>query len=129
VFHLNEDGYYAVVLNSSLMNDGAAGQPLRVTEFQLVKTLFTDNGSRRYIELIPWTAIDSAALNRAPPPKAVMEVHTISVEYRDGQITVIVDGRQVASIQDHTLSRGLVGMAVFGEGSAIFRDLTVQDLR
>jgi VWFA-related protein len=129
VFHLNEDGYYAVVLSSSLMTDGAAGQPLRVTEFRLVKTLFTDNGSRRYIELIPWTAIDSAALHRAPPPKAVMEVHTISVEYRDGQITVIVDGRQVASIQDHTLSRGLAGMAVFGEGSAIFRDLTVQDLR
>jgi len=119
VFHLNNDGYYALVLAGGVAF-GLDGPNTRIVQFKLVKTLFGEDGPAQDSVLIPWKQISSSA---------IAEPHKISVEYKDGQITVMVDDRQAESIHDDGLRFGLTGMAVFGRGDAIFHDLLVQDLR
>lgn len=52
--------------------------------------------------------------------------HKLSVERNRGQITLAVDDRQVASLEDTTFAYGMVGISVFKEGRVIVRDLLVQ---
>ena len=130
IFHLNPDGYYALVLAGSVApRKDAANQLMRIMQFELVRTLFSDDGPSQDSVLIPWTQFASSALNPDIPVPRTAEPHKISVEYKAGQITVWVDDRQAGSIHDDRLPSGLAGMAVFGNGDAIFHDLMVQDLR
>ena len=96
-------------------------------QFKLVRTLFNENGPNRNSVLIPWKQFASSALDSDVPRSA--ERHKISVEYRNGEITVMVNDRQTASIHDDRLPNGLAGLAVFGNGDVIFHDLLVQNLQ
>ena len=55
--------------------------------------------------------------------------HTISLEYKQGQISVIVDDKPAGRVRDNTFANGLVGLGVFGNGEAVYRDLMVEELR
>jgi hypothetical protein len=52
----------------------------------------------------------------------------LSVQYRRGQIAVQVDDRTLASAQDDTHPSGLIGLALFGSGRAVFHDLEVDEV-
>ncbi len=119
VFHLNDEGYYALVLTGGRAR-GETGRPAKIIQFKLVRKLFSDDGSGKNAELTPWTPVASSTQEGA---------HKISVEYKGGQIKVMVDDAQAASIHDDRLPTGLVGLAVFGNGDATFHDLVVQDLK
>ena len=127
VFHMNEEGYYALVLAGSRVRNGA-GRLVRGIEFKLVRTLFNDGGLRREVDLIPWTPVVPPELVSEAPAANAAEPHKISVEYRSGQITVSVDDQRLGTAHDDRLPNGLAGLAVFGKGDAIFRDLVVQDV-
>jgi Ca-activated chloride channel homolog len=129
VFHLNPDGYYALLLAGGVVpRKDAANQLMKIIQFKLVRTLFSDDGPSQDSVLIPWTQFASSQLNPDIPAPRTAEPHKISAEYRGGQITVMVDDRQAGSIHDDRLRSGLAGTAVFGNGDAIFHDLMVQDL-
>jgi Ca-activated chloride channel homolog len=119
VFHLNDEGYYALVLTGG-MEKSEAGRSARIIQFKLVRNLFSDDGAGKSVELIPWTPV---------VPSTQEGAHEISVEYKAGLITVVVDGGRAGSVHDNRLPSGLVGLAVFGTGDATFRDLVVQDLK
>lgn len=131
VFHLNEEGYYALLVN------GFADFRLKkkLIQFTLIRRLYSDDGPGRYVELIPWTPLEGSSFTDPAPIDAKtdtdvkIDTHRISVEYRDGQITVTIDDRQVANVYDSRLPSGSAGLAVFGSGNAVFHDLLVQDLR
>jgi hypothetical protein len=127
VFHLNDEGYYAVLLAGGLIH-GVTGEPQRIIQFKLEKRLFRAGGQRS-LELIPWTPIRVSAVDAGMPVTTTLDTHQVSIEYRDGLITVSVDGRPEQSARDDTLTSGLVGLGVFGKGDAVFHDLVVQDLR
>jgi Ca-activated chloride channel homolog len=110
VFHLGETGYYSLLLTR-----GA---------FALVRRMFSDDGTGLQAELIPWTPLlPNAGAGRTNV------VHNVSVEYKAGNIVVTVDGQRVATAHDDRVPNGMTGMAVFGRGDAVFRDLLVEDLR
>ncbi len=118
VFHLNEEGYYALLLSGGTAK-GETGRSEKIVQFKLVRKLFGEDAPGEATALIPWTAA---------APSAAEDAHKISVEYKDGQIKVMVDDHQAAGIRDNRLPSGLTGLAVFGDGDAVFHDLTVQDL-
>jgi hypothetical protein len=101
----------------------------RIKQFKLVRGLFSDDNQGEYSELIPWTTIHSPTIQDKRPSKEITDTHKITVEYRDGRITVIVDDREVGSIRNDRLPSGMVGLAVFGRGYAVFDDLLVETLR
>ena len=127
VFHMNEEGYYALVLAGNRVRN-AAGRMAQVIEYKLVRTLFKDDGPGHDVDLIPWTPVVSPELVSEASAASATEPHTISVEYRGGQITVSVDGQRLGTAHDNRLANGLAGLAVFGKGDAVFHDLIVQDV-
>jgi len=70
--------------------------------------------------IIPWTEVSRS--NSANSGSS-----TITVECEGAQITVLIDGQQVASTSDASFSIGQVGMAVFGHGRGVFHDLKVEE--
>jgi hypothetical protein len=62
-----------------------------------------------------------------PPPRHEIEPTTITVECSADRIAVLVNGHEVARVNDTSLSSGQVGMAAFGKGLAVFRDLYVEE--
>ena len=54
---------------------------------------------------------------------------TAEVECNGNRITVRVDGIQAISLTDDSFGDGQIGMAFFGRGHALFRDLLVEELR
>ena len=118
VFHLNEAGYYVAVLTGGLVD--VDGTKTKIVQFKLIRKLFGEDGPGQYAELIPWTMVGPSIEPENPPYKGI--------EDKNGQITVFVNDSWVASIHDDKLPSGLTGMALFGEGDAIFHDLLVQDL-
>jgi Ca-activated chloride channel family protein len=125
VFHLNEDGYYAVVLTGNRARGIDAGRGVR---FKLIRRLFDDDGEGKYTELIPWTPVAHSATPGTLRPNPVTDTHKLGVEYKDGDITVLVDDERQATVRDHRLLSGLAGMAVFGTGAATFHDLLAEPL-
>ena len=107
LFQLTGLGYYVAALNENA----------KEMEFQLiVKTL----GDGAHTEIIPWSRI-------APLDSA--KTHKLSVECGRGQITVLVDDREVGRVKDDTFGAGIVGLALFRDGRAVFHDLTVESLK
>ena len=124
VFHLSSAGYYILDLSGGVEK----GSARRIIQFKLVRTLFNDDGPGQDTDLIPWTPIAAAAVD-VNAVNTASDWHAISVEYRAGQIAVLMDERPVASIHDDRLPSGLIGMGLFGHGNAVFRDLFAQELR
>jgi hypothetical protein len=52
----------------------------------------------------------------------------ISVQCRGAVIRILVQGQEVAKIEDHDFEEGLAGMVLYGTGRAIFRDLLVEEV-
>jgi Ca-activated chloride channel family protein len=101
----------------------------RILQFKLVRKLFGRDEQGEHRELIPWTVITPPAIQDKNAMKVLVETHQIGVEYTDGRITVIVDDRQVGTVRDDRFPSGMIGLAVFGRGDAVFDDLSVETLR
>jgi hypothetical protein len=114
VFHLGATGYYAFVLSS-----GGPQKGTREVAFKLIKWTYS---SGRETVLVKWTKV-------VPPATLDGVVETqrkLSVRYSGGQIDVFVDDQPVATVQDTTFPHGLIGIALFGHGRAVFNDLLVE---
>jgi hypothetical protein len=111
VFGLSESGYCALLLR------GTGEKNKGDIAYSLVKKSLPGG---QISKLIPWTNI----------PAARARMHKLSVERRKGQITVLVDDRPVpiSSVNERTLDHGLIGFGLFGEGRAVFRELSVEGL-
>jgi hypothetical protein len=117
VFGLSDSGYCLLLLR------GAGEKNKRGLAYAVLRRSLPDGA---FSPLIPWT-------NLTPSPGAPTsrsQPHRLSVERRKNQIAVLVDGQPVpvASAVEDTLRRGLVGLALFGQGRAVFRDLVVETL-
>ncbi len=112
VFHLSEQGYYAVLLTDT-------GTPNEVS-LKLVKKFFN---SSKETALLPWTSIV------VPAPVSTRKFdHKLSVEWNRGRILLELDGQPASEVHDTTSSNGLTGFALFGAGSETFSDLRVEGL-
>jgi hypothetical protein len=65
----------------------------------------------RWIELVPWTRSDAV--------RAAESANDLSFEIVGGRLTLIVNGRTVASANDAVLDRGGVGLFVAGNGTDV----------
>ena len=108
VFHLNQNGYYALLLS------GATGT--KELSVKLVKREF-HGASQKETELVPWTNV--AARVSASGTE-------ISVEDVGNQISMFVDGQEVKSTRDDSFGQGYVGFVVSGPARATFRNLVVE---
>ena len=114
VFHLDNRGFYAVLVRRDRLSAGRA--------FKLVEKYHAERITR---DLLPWTELPHSdeflGKNRLK----------ISVQCRGPLITISVQDTPVAKFEDEEsdFKQGIVGMAMFGEGSAIFRDLLVEEVR
>jgi len=108
VFHLNDRGYYAVIVTAS----GS-----RKVSFKLVKKYHFANSAR---DLLPWTDSPVSDLMAGSQKK-------IAVQCRGPVISILVQGQPVAKVEDHDFEEGLAGMELYGTGRAIFRDLLVEE--
>ncbi len=115
VFHMGAAGYYALVLS------GAGPKGSHDVAFELLKRTFSQ-GSESV--LIPWTKVVVPITSEEVEKKQ----RKLSVEYRRGKIDVLVDDQPAATVQDATFPHGLIGMALFGHGRVVFRDLLVEGL-
>jgi len=113
VFHLNEGGYYAVLLSSSDRGKTMA--------FTIVRNVFWEG---REFVITPWTQISTPSM----PGQSGRTQHKITVESDQGLIQVAVDGQLLGKFRDDTFTDGLVGFGVFGNSRAVFRDLVVEGL-
>ena len=110
VFRLDNRGYYAVLVT------GDPRDPY-VLAFKLVKKFHSEPMAR---DLIPWK--DFPLSERIPHRQ-----ETISVQCRGPVITLVLQGTAVAQYEDVDFKEGIVGMILFGEGRAVFRDLLVEE--
>jgi Ca-activated chloride channel homolog len=114
VFRLNDEGCYVLLLSGT--------EKARDISFKLVKRTFPNNGE---VPLIPWTHITGPALAaRAPAGRE----DRITVECRRYQITILLNGEQVTVFNDASFTEGYLGMAHYGSGRTLFRNLRVESL-
>jgi Ca-activated chloride channel homolog len=115
VFHMGPTGYYALVLS------GAGPHGTDDVAFKLIRRKLSP-GSEAV--LLPWTKIAFPA----SPAEIEKKARKLSVQYSHGRIEVQVDDQPVGSVQDTTFPHGLIGLALFGHGRAVFHDLLVEGL-
>jgi len=108
VFHLNNRGYYAVILSKHASES-------RGIAFKLVKKYHSEPVPR---DLFPWK--DVPLSERARQEK-------ISVQCRGPVITILFQDTPVAEFKDDEFKDGLVGMVLYGAGHAAFRDLLAEE--
>jgi Ca-activated chloride channel family protein len=113
VFRLNEAGTYLLLLS-------ATGSTPHM-QFKLVRR----GWNQIETPIIPWTEVsrNTGGSNGS----SSIASSTITVECEGAQITVLIDGKQVASTSDASFSIGQVGMAVFGHGRGAFHDFKVEE--
>ena len=133
VFHMGPEGYYAFLL---------AGAPtprskLKSNENQHLRFMLQKRTwSGRNTDIIPWTDVPPPEALFSVLPPATLQTHKISVQVRGGEIALFVDGHEVGlqekdstliqRVRDSTYGEGLTGFGVFGDGRAIYHDLTVE---
>ncbi|MGB7762274.1 MAG: VWA domain-containing protein [Bryobacteraceae bacterium] len=111
VFRLGYDGCYVLLFSGT--------EKAKDVSFKLMKKYFPSNGD---VPLIPWTHITAPAL--APAGKE----SRITVECILDRITILLNGVQVTDIRDSSFPQGYLGMAHYGLGRTLFRDLRVESL-
>lgn len=106
VFDVREEGYYAFLVTppAGLQNT-----------FELVRGSW--DGKRTPI--IPKTQFGFSVANEGKKYK-------LGVDRNGRHITLLVDDKQVGSIEDPSLAYGLVGFGVFGNGREVVHDLQVE---
>ena len=114
VFRLNDEGCYVLLLSGT--EKGAD------ISYKLVRKSFP---SYREITLIPWTHITGPALAALPP---IRTQNRITVECNRNRITILLNGEQVTEADDPSFTEGYVGLAHYGSGRTLFRDLRVESL-
>ena len=124
IFRLNDKGYYLLLLTR-------IGTPH--CSFKLVKKILPPSFSApllspREIVMIPWTETGHSQDPVRQSKSGKITQKQITVECKGEQITIWLDDTQVGRINDDSLLEGYVGMAQFGYGRALFRDLQVQSL-
>jgi hypothetical protein len=109
VFRLNETGYYVLMVDAT----GSASH----IKFKLAQRTW----SLKESTIIPWT--------EAPPADARADSTStvLGVTCKGGLIVVSINGTEAGRATDASFSRGQVGMAAFGLGRAVFRDLRVEE--
>lgn len=119
VFRLNSMGYYGFLVEET----HAEGRPDALS-FKLIKRSWSEHSDR---EIIPWTVVDDmkSQLIKANNCRADGNVR-ISVEAKGARLTMLVNDVLLAQVQDGTFADGYVGMALFGAGTTLFRDLMVE---
>ena len=108
VFHLNNRGYYAVILSKHASES-------RGIAVKLVKKYHSEPIAR---ELFPWMAF---------PLSEQAREEKISVQCRGPVITILFHDTAVAKFKDDEFKDGLVGMTLYGAGHAAFRDLLAEE--
>jgi hypothetical protein len=111
VFRLDDRGYYAVLLSRHARNS-------HVLAFKLVKKFHFEPMAR---DLTPWRDLPLSE-------QILHKQETISVQCRGPIITLVFQGAAVARYEDADFKEGIVGMILFGEGHAVFRDLLVEEV-
>jgi VWFA-related protein len=113
VFRLNERGYYAYLLTWYPNS--------KDTFLRLVRK---NVDSSTLIDIVPWTKLteESQRADRSLPGKI------IAVTCLGSQLALFLNGEPVVEVFDNTFAVGMVGMALVGEGSAIFDDLLLEEL-
>jgi Ca-activated chloride channel family protein len=117
VFHLDNRGYYAVLVSKETFMPAKSAR----RAIKLVEKFHSEPRTR---DLLPWTELP---LNDQFPGKDRLK---ISVQCRGPVITISVQDTPVAKFEDEDsdFKQGIVGMVVFGKGSAVFRDLLVEEV-
>jgi hypothetical protein len=108
VFRLNGAGSYLAMLS-------ATGDASHIS-FKLVRRTWDQVET----PIIPWTEISRALRSHDA-------LSRLTVECSGELITVLIDGQEVGHARDASFSIGQVGMAVFGQGRAVFQGLTVEE--
>jgi hypothetical protein len=108
VFHLNDRGYYAVIVSAS----GS-----RKISFKLVKKYHFETSAR---DLSAWMDSPVSDLMAGPQKK-------IAVRCRGPIVQILLEGQAVAKFEDRDFEEGLVGMVLYGTGRGIFQDLLVEE--
>jgi len=112
VFHLDNRGYYAVLLSrEALMSARPA--------YKLVEKLHSEPRAR---DLLPWTELPLSDQFLGK------DEQRISVQCRGAAITISVQDTPIAKFEDDEFKNGLVGMILFGDGRAVFRDLIAEEV-
>jgi Ca-activated chloride channel family protein len=114
VFRLGGEGYCALLLSGA----GKAGD----LSFKLVTKTFWNHSEA---PIIPWTKVTGPALAASTPARTY---NRITVECQGDRITILLNGVQVTAIDHPIFPGGYVGMAQFGYGRTLFRDLRVESL-
>lgn len=112
VFRLDNRGYYAVLLSrQALMSARLA--------FKLVEKFHSEPRTR---DLLPWTELPLSDQFLGK------DEQRISVQCRGAAITISVQDTPVAEFEDNEFKNGLMGLILFGDGRAVFRDLVVEEV-
>jgi hypothetical protein len=120
VFRLNSRGYYAFLLLETNSPD-RKGDALN---FKFTRRYWSQHSD---VDIVPWTIVDDleSKLIEEQGRHAGGNVR-ISVEAKGDRLTMLIDDIHVAELQDGTFPDGYVGMAMFGSGTTLFRDLVVE---
>jgi VWFA-related protein len=127
VFRLNATGCYILLLSGSGRAEHLSFKLVKLPFAQSLNPLDSERTwSGPETEIIPWTEI---SLPRSVSAQTLDEIErsTINVECSADRITVLVNGHEVASVNDASFSSGQVGMAAFGKGRAVFQNLYVEE--
>ena len=112
IFRLNERGYYMVLVRTH-----------GIREYKLVKRFWGDHEEE---VLVPWSKIMSVPKGTGTPESPST---TIGVECVGDRIGVLIDGAPFLGARDDAFADGQVGMAHFGAGHAVFRDLRAESVK
>jgi len=113
-FRLGDEGCYALLISGPQKS----GDVL----FKLVKRTFPSHGD---VPIIPWTPVTGPALAAQTPGR---KGNRITLECSGDRIVILLNGVQAAAVEDASFRNGYVGMAQFGSGRTVFRDLRVEGL-
>ena len=114
VFRLGPDGCYELLLSGT--------EKAKDISYKLVKKTFPYSGE---VPLIPWTPVTGPALAARA---AGGRENRVTVECKSNRITILLNGERVAVFDDASFSEGYAGMAHYGPGRTLFRDLRVESL-
>jgi len=92
--------------------------------FNLIKRNWSEHTDRESFRGPLWDDMQSKLID-AHRSRADGNVR-ISVEVKGARLTTLLNDVSLAQVQDGTFADGYVGMALFGVGTTLFRDLVVE---
>jgi len=108
VFHMNEKGYYALLVGPSVENK-------KKLAFAVVAMTFQGDSFAESV-IVPWTTVDLASTTEAQ----------LAVQSIADVITIFLDGQQVGVARDDRFTDGYVGFTVSAPAHASFSNFLVE---